>query len=1107
MRAGVQAILFVTAYAMVSAAMGASIVYFHSTDNWLYVMLVPLFLAAFFARRGVYISMMVVLAITAYCTAWGTGSDMSNSTRVIAGVVLLTIMFSEIMGSLGRERRRALQALRTERHFLQAIQQTTRDAIRVFSSEGPLLWQNAAAERLFGVAGPPLQLTGTRSNGDRDSAYGAVLESKEPAEFACVLERTGREPCTLWVRLEPMIDEQGAAYAVMETSSDITEHERTREALKGSEQRYRQLVECSPGMVWQIDVGGRIAYISSACREMLGYDPEELTGADMTSTLTEESGVRAREMHARAVEHPEDRSVHTTELEMRRKDGSVYPAETRYTAVHDDHECFLGFQGITHDISERVEAAERLRSSEEMTRALLDATTDIAFLVSLDGRLLTLNRNVVQTFGLEEEALRGENVSMFLPEAGLSLFTAHLEDAARRVLPARYETILHRRLYDINIHPVVEHDGRVIRLAVFMRDVTALRETERALDESERTFMEIFQASSDSAILIENGLVIDCNAAALRLMGFDRAEEYIGSSPDATSPEYQPDGRLSVEKAEEVQVIALREGAHQFEWVQLRKDGKELLLNVNLTAIPLYGRRILHSVSRDFGAVRRAQEERTRLATAIEQAEESVMVTDTSGRIEYVNPAFERVSGYPAAAVLGRTTSFLHSGRHSDAFYQELWDTISDGRTWQGRFINRKSDGTLFHEDATISPVRDEEGRIINFVALKRDVTREILLEQQLRQAQKMQAIGTLAGGIAHDFNNILSLIVGHAEVGRGQLEPNHAGRENLEQILKASQRAADLVAQVLTFSRREEQERQLTRIDVIVREVARFFRATLPANVRLRHHIQRKPGLVFADPTQVHQVVMNLCTNGFQAMRETGGMLTLTLDTVDLEAPYYVDAGEIRTGRYVHLAVSDTGEGMEPEVIQRVFEPFFTTNPAGEGTGLGLPVVHGIVTGSDGAIRIDSAVGQGATMHVYLPYHEQGQADDLEAAAEARGGTERVFVVDDDEGIATIIAYNLRRAGYTVETFENPESALVAVHTANPPVDVVITDYMMPEMNGVELARRIHETRQELPVILMSGYTDLARRKPDAGEHIRGFVRKPPTTVKLCEAIRNALA
>lgn len=475
----------------------------------------------------------------------------------------------------------------------------------------------------------------------------------------------------------------------------------------------------------------------------------------------------------------------------------------------------------------------------------------------------------------------------------------------------------------------------------------------------------------------------------------------------------------------------------------------------------------------------REEKERKLLATACEQLEEGVAILDDQGAVQYLNPFLERISGYDRATINGKNIRELGNGPEAEKIFVTMADAMSRNAVWSGRFTaGTGRNGSPLEIEMSVSPLRDNDGKITNYVFVSRDVSQEERLEKQLRQAQKMEALGTLAGGIAHDFNNILSPIISCTEFALEDAPVGSPTREDLEHVLKASFRGKNLIKQILTFSRRSEQERQPVQVAPLVTECLKLLRSSLPESIEIRQNIPSGSGLILADPTQIHQIIVNLCTNAAHAMRDKGGILEVSLSQIaeaSTACPH-----EIAPGPCVKLAISDTGHGMDHKTQERIFDPFFTTKKRGEGTGLGLSVVHGIITNHGGAITVSSEPGKGTTFEVFLPAIER--PGDFQEKLNGRAvprGTERILFVDDEEDLLYAGARMLKRLGYESVVFRSSLEALKAFRAKPDSFDLIITDQSMPHMTGTELAREALRIRPGMPIILCSGFS------PDSGETI----------------------
>ncbi|MBU2549658.1 MAG: response regulator [Proteobacteria bacterium] len=430
---------------------------------------------------------------------------------------------------------------------------------------------------------------------------------------------------------------------------------------------------------------------------------------------------------------------------------------------------------------------------------------------------------------------------------------------------------------------------------------------------------------------------------------------------------------------------------------------------------------------------------------------------------------------------------------------------IMIGEEWAGKIV--LADPGRDYMDRDLAAVQ----RLAELYSLAlhrhRTTVKNAMLEAQLQQAQKMEAIGTLAGGIAHDFNNILSAITGYAQLMRMEFKGEERASHKLDQILRASDRAGDLVRQILTFTRRTELHPQVVNIAPVVKEALKLLRATLPTTIEIQPHIDPDPGAVLVDPTQIHQVLMNLCGNAAHAMRDAGGTLVVRLEETELDPDEAERIPELPAGRYQRLSVSDTGHGMDRETMNRIFEPFFTTKPQGEGTGMGLAVVHGIIQGHGGAIQVNSRPGQGTYFNVFLPL-VQGRLPEVQPvdSAPLPRGREHVLLVDDESSLVDVGRQMLERLGYTVTGRTSSREALELFAADPDRFDLIITDQTMPGMTGVELAREIMRLRPETPVMICTGYSASISAREAEAMGIRRLLMKPLVVRKIAESIREVL-
>ena len=624
---------------------------------------------------------------------------------------------------------------------------------------------------------------------------------------------------------------------------------------------------------------------------------------------------------------------------------------------------------------------------------------------------------------------------------------------------------------------------------------------EKALRESEEKFHLTFMTSPDAIVInrVSDGKCLEVNQAFTEITGYS-AEEAME----------QPMLNLDIWVTPEDRIKLVREVLRNGYVLNLEskfrtKKGQIRIGLVSARLLEMGQEDVILTITRDITGLRGAELKSDRMLLAVEHAAEAIVITDPRGMVQYVNPAFERITGYASDEIVGRNPRILKSGHHDASFYEKMWRTIKSGKTWQGKIINRHKAGSLFTEETTISPVLDGSGKIVNFVAVKRDITDEITLNKRLRQSQKMEAIGTLAGGIAHDFNNILSAIIGYTELTQTKIDPDHTVQADLAQVHRAGQRAKELVGQILAFSRQKEQEAVPLILHPIVKEALKLLRSSLPTTIAIKQKIF-PCATVRANATQIHQILMNLCTNAFHAMDEKGGTLEVTLQDMDITPDMAALYPDLQPGPHVRLCISDTGCGMDPTLLDRIFEPYFTTKDVGRGTGMGLAVVHGIVKGYKGAITVESEPDVGTTFELFFPSEKIERASGKKEKVQLPTGNEKILLVDDEKIVMEQNQQRLEYLGYSVKAVNHPAEAFRLFQADPDRFDLVFTDMTMPQMTGDELAKKIMMLRPDMPIILYTGYSEKITRQAALKLGIRKYLEKPVPLEVLARSVREAL-
>ncbi len=822
-----------------------------------------------------------------------------------------------------------------------------------------------------------------------------------------------------------------------------------------AEHWYRVVIDNMNEAAVVVGGDGAIVYGNARFAEMLGLTPERIAGCSMTQFLSEQECGRFESMFL-----ADRQGSAKGEFVLMTSDGRSVPVQVSGKRVNTGEAQALCL--IISDISLRKRAEEALRNSHEELEKRVEARTEE--LTAINEQLKREARERMQA----EQGLReSEEHFRLLIENALDIVMVLKDDCTvvyagpslRRILGYTTREFVDRSFLDfVETNDREKVRERIMQAARIPGSTVSLEARVRDKNGHWRTIE-----------MISRNLLHDSKVVGIVVNGRDISER-------KQMEEKLQRAHDELEARVEERTSELRSAYERLE-VEIREH-------------------------------KEAEAERARLATAIEQGGDCVIITDRQGIIQYVNPAFERTSLYSREEMTGADFNSLGEGTKDRAFWDEMWETLHAGNVWTGRITNRKKDGTVYEVERSVSPIRDNVGNITNYVAVERDMTEQAGLEAELRQAQKMQAIGTLAGGIAHDFNNILAAILGYTELASLDLPEDSRVQHNLQQSIKASLRARDLVRQILTFSRQGARERRLLNIAPIVQEGLKLLRALLPATIEIRGRTEGDLGAVEADPTQIHQMLMNLCTNAAQAMGEDGGILEVSLNRVDLNGESSADYPGITPGPYLRLRVSDTGHGMTPEVLKRISEPYFTTKEVGKGTGLGLSVVHGIVESHGGGIAVSSEPGKGTTFDILLPRIDTDKIPSKpdRSGPPPLGRHERVLFVDDETHLAEIARSMLDRLGYETVVKTSSLEALELFQARPDYFDLVITDVTMPGLSGDRLAKELLRIRPDIPIILCTGFSEHISEEKAKAWGIRELVMKPLGMEDLAKVIQQAL-
>jgi len=731
-----------------------------------------------------------------------------------------------------------------------------------------------------------------------------------------------------------------------------------------------------------------------------------------------------------------------------------------------------------------------------------------------DGTITFFNEYAQKFFGFNASEIIGKNViGSIVPETqstGRDL-KQMISNISKN--PAKYEQNENENIckdgkrvwVSWSNRAIQDQNGNILEILTVGTDITDRKQSEDALRESEMINRSLLEGAPVCNKIIDLDFKLQyMSSAGIKRLRIPDIKSFYGQ--DYPLKFFCEETRITIT---ENLKIALTGEISQVECLTHDTECNELWF-VH-TFVPVFdgaGRvKYIIGSSVDITDRKRAEEERIQLATAIDNTDELISITDKEGTYTYINKAYELITGYSKCELVGQHSSISDSGQQDSEFYDEMMECIIQGKMWNGHRILTKKDSTNFDVESVFSPIKNKNGEVTNYVSVQRDVTKEIKMEQQLQQSQKMEAIGTLAGGIAHDFNNILGVIMGYTELSLDDVENRPETYRSLQEVLKATSRAKDMVNQILTFSRSTDVEKKIIKTIPIVKEACKFLRSSLPTTIEIRQNITAERDHILADPTQFHQILMNLCTNAGHAMKEEGGVLDVALDEVFLQRDDLISYSDLKVGTYLKLTVKDTGTGIRRENIERIFEPYFTTKGKGEGTGLGLAVVHGIVKEHGGDIKAYSEVGKGTTFYVFLPLREEiGSPVHRGSTEPPPTGSETILFLDDEEDLVNIGKLTLEGLGYTVTGVTSVEKALEFFRSSKESYDIVITDKTMPKMTGFGFAREIRSIRPDIPILLCTGFKEKEDEEKSKDLRINAVITKPINKREIAFAVRKVL-
>ncbi|MBN1956803.1 MAG: PAS domain S-box protein [Desulfuromonadales bacterium] len=915
------------------------------------------------------------------------------------------------------------------------------------------------------------------------------------------------------VQYHPHREADGTVSGVVTIVADQTVQETNRQNLVRERQRLDDVLTGTRAGTWEWNVETGETLFNERWAEIIGYSLDELSPTTMKTWIQFVHPEDLQESSELLEKHFNGKlDYYDFECRMRHKQGHwVWINDRGKVLSWSDEGRPLLMYGTHIDITARKEAEAM---NVQFSRAIDQSFNEIYTFDCETLRFINVNAGARLNLGYSLTELRSMTPLDIKPEYTRENFTA-LVAPLRNGSQKKIIFTTHHRRKDGSCYPT-EIQLQMIAgdNPVFLANVLDISERivgEAALRQSEQKFRLIFDEANVGMALADaqSGEIVSYNEAFASMLGYS-ATEMIGQ-PQAVLHPVTPERKFSDSFVQHRDVSA----GKIIETQCLTKTGQRIDVDIKASLFDLDGRQMMLGIFNDITTKKRVELERERLQQAIDQSREAIVMTDKMGIIQYVNPAFTEITGYSSAEAIGQTSRVLKSGLQDKEFYQQLWDVLTSGQTWHGRLVNKKKDGSLYTELATISPVKDQQGKIINYVAVKRDITEEIEqeaqrheLEVQLRQKHKMEAVGYMAGGMAHNFNNNLSIILGNLELTLMKQPPGSEVINFLENAKIAVRRSRDLVQSLMTYSRKGVQQKSATRLTTIIDETIHLIQVTIPSTVLLKKHYAAgcEARRIHADPSQIQEVLINLCNNAVQAMDEKGE-LTILLEPVTIRPRDIPIQYDCLPGNYAKLSVQDSGCGMDEETLEHIFDPFFSSKEAYEGAGMGLATVQGIVAQHGGMIKVSSRLNQGTTFDLYFPFVAEIDGDErVPQDDELHGGHEQILYVDDDPVLIELGKELLGEMGYGVSVMNDGEDALKMFSADAERFDLVITDQTMPGLTGEELIHRIKAIRSDIPTILCTGYSSKMDEAKAEELGISAFMMKPVESSRLLQTIRKVL-
>ena len=1008
-----------------------------------------------------------------------------------------------------------LESYRKEKEDYRALFDSILFGIQEIDTKGVIVYANAAHHTIHGykngelIGRSILDFCPTDPEREELAAYLEHLVREQPVPTPWIGEDCRKDGSRVDVKVDWNYrrDENGRILGFISLITDITEKKKLQQELEESQTKFRSIFEHSPLAIMSADKNGVITTCNDKAVKIFGAPREKLLGFSYRNIKNDAMRNAIADALAGRKSRFEGEYLSVTGNIKRDMEAHFSPSYAADGSV-------TGIIGIFEDISERRTAQREITRRRAEFEAIFNSMSDAVVFVDQNRRIIMINKAFTDTFGYQFDEVAGKTTQFFYASQ-----EDYLEQGKKRFhVGAKVDSPVYEINYrrkDGTVFPsetlgveVKDETGTTIGFLGVMRDVAARKKAEQELRESEEKYSKIFNNEIDAIVIFdgETQQLIDANAAFLQLYGYTLEEALHLKAKDISA---EPDKTIAtINRTAREGSLRIRRRLHR------KKNGEVIVVNIGAVTIMLQDRKVIfsriHDITEHVKAEKELFELEKRFRIAFRTSPDAIAINRMDGTYVEMNKGFAALSGYTREDIIGRSSLDIN-----------IWEnpkdrkTLVEGLQKSGHVENleanfRLKDGSIKTGlmSANIIQLNGEP----HILSITRDITarkkaeeEKAKLEAQLRQVYKMEAIGTMAGGIAHDFNNILTIILGNADLARYVMKEDGPARQYVDKILEASVRAKDMVRQILAFSRQAKQDLMPVKPHLVLTETLKLLRSTIPSTVAIQQEFDTKCRTINADPTQLNQLLMNLCANAVHAMDEKG-LLKVSLQEVELGADETRHKTMMQPGLYALLSVTDSGKGISPKIQERIFDPFFTTKEVGEGTGMGLSVVHGIVENHGGMITVESTPGAGTTFNVYFPIVDQYPVVVKHIRSSEHKGDESILFVDDEESLVELATEMLQLYGYKVTSKTSSMEALESFKADPDKFDLVITDQTMPNISGSELAVMLLTIKPDLPIILCTGYSSKISHTMAKKIGIADYFLKPFDMEQLVRSVRKVL-